>query len=144
MNNMANLNPIKTTDPGSYQSFVIPNSFAGKVISVSTTTTLNSEGWELDLIHTVKLDGESKDFDPTPDIKNLKLDTGTALNNCQLLLASIANRIFNNGDATPPKVTYKLLFSAGDETIDQEFQLISDTSNPTTFYTKIKFTLEKN
>lgn len=140
---MPNKNPIKTTDNGAYPEFIIPKKFASKKITISTTTSLAKDKWELDLIHALRMSTGSIDFDPNPDIEKAELDTGKKLDGKKLALVSIATRIRNGGTPKPPKVNYAIRFQAGDDLVDDEFTITSDETNPVTFYTKITFKLEK-
>lgn len=140
---MANNNPIKTTDNGTYPIFEIPKKFANKKITITTTTSLSKTGWELDLIHAMRMTGTTIDFDPTPDIEKAELETGKNLDGKKFALVSIATRIRNGGTPTPPKVNYAIKFESGNDMVDEEFTIISDETNPITFYTKITFKLKK-
>ena len=140
---MANNNPIKMTDTGLYPVFTIPKKYAAKKITVTTTTSLLKEGWELDLIHAMTMAGKPLDFDPTPDISEAELDTGKKLDGKKFALVSIATRIRNGGTPKAARVKYSIKLEAGGELIDEEFTVTSDETNPVTFYNKITFKLEK-
>ena len=135
---MANNNPIKTTDPGTYPSFIIPEELKNETLYITTSTKINENGWRLDLIHILSIDGEAQDFDPTPDIEKQGVGICADLNNLKFALCSIATRIRNGADNNKSTVTYKLTFEAGSEKFD-EFELVTGSINPATLYTKITF-----
>ena len=141
--NMANNNPIKLVDTGTYPVFTIPKKYASKTITISTTTSLAKDGWQLDLIHAMTFDKNPVDFDPTPDVDKAVLGTGKKIDGKKFALASIVTRIRNGATGKPPKATYSIRFEAGDEVVDQEFSLTSDEANSTTFYTRVTFKLEQ-
>lgn len=137
---MANANPIRTTDSGTYPDFAIPSVFKDKTLYLTTTTTIDKQDWNLDLIHALSVDGDPIDFNPTPDIVRQEVGICKDLNNIQFALASTAGRIKNGAtDNTPPKVTYKLLFEADNEKVDEFETTTANTPNPITLYTKITF-----
>ena|ERR1700730_5126599 len=139
---MANDNPIKTQDLGLYPDFQIPNTFKDKTLCVTTTTTIDKIGWRLSLIHSLSVNGDPEDFDSDPDIKKKEIGICKDLDNIQFALSSTASRIRDGApDNIAPKVTYKLLFEADDEKID-EFELTTDTTNPITLYTKITLKMQ--
>lgn len=140
---MANENPIKMNDPGYYPEYIIPRKYATKKLFISTITSIDEQGWELDLVHALSLNGDPLDFDPDPDINRKEIDVCENLDNCQLALASLVSRIKNGGVGTPPQVTYKILIEADDNKIDDtEFSIVSDETNPVTFFTKVTFKME--
>ena len=139
---MANTNPIKTIDPKRYSDYLIPKKFSGKKITLSTTTSIADEGWKLHLIHILSVDGETMDFEPTPDISKVLLGTGKSLDGFKLALVSIASRIRDGATGTPAVVNYKIKFEV-DNGLFEEFSIVSDETNPVSFYTKIIFKLEK-
>lgn len=138
---MPNANPIRLSDPKRYPDYVLPKKLSGKKLTLSTSTNLANEGWQLHLIHVLSVDGDPVDFDPTPDIPKLVLGTGKKLDGLKLSLVSIASRIRNGATGEPSPVEYKLSFET-DGGLFEEFSIKSDEANPAFFYTKITFKLE--
>lgn len=140
---MPNENPIKIKDTGEYPDFIIPAEFKDKTFFITTVTELLKEGWELDLIHALSVDGKPQDFDPTPDINRKNLGKCKDLDSKKFALASIATRINNGGSGKPSKVKYTLKFEADDDLIDEEFSITSTEKNPVTFFTKITLKIDE-
>ena len=138
---MPNANPIRLSDPKRYAEYVLPKKLSGKKIMLSTSTSLVDGGWKLHLIHVLSLDGDPVDFDPTPNIEKVVLDTGKKLDGLKLSLVSIASRIRNGANGDPSPVSYKLSFET-DNGLFEEFSIKSDETNPAFFYTKVIFKLE--
>ncbi|MFT3981623.1 MAG: hypothetical protein QM687_14205 [Ferruginibacter sp.] len=134
---MANSNPVKTTNNGQYPEFIIAAEHKNKRLFLTTKTTLITDGWKLDLLHAFTLDGKPVDFDPTPDIERKDLGLIKKLDGLKLALASIASRIRDGADGKPSKVKYILKLEAGDELLDEEFEVTTTEKNPVTLFTKI-------
>jgi hypothetical protein len=139
---MPNENPIKLKSTGEYPDFSIPADLADETLRITTKTELTKEGWQLDLIHALSVDGKPQDFDPTPDIVKQKLGKCSALAGRKLALVSIATRINNGAEGKPCKVKYSIRLEAGSTLIDEtEYSITSTEKNPAHFYTKITLKL---
>jgi hypothetical protein len=136
---MANLNPIRTVDDGEYIDFIIPKNFMDGLLYVTTKTELKKDGWLLDLIHVILLDGDPLLFQADPDVVKTMIGKCTKLCGLKFSLISTATRIKNGGELPPSEVSYTVTFKNEDDMIIDSFSLTSDNSNPTKFYTKITF-----
>lgn len=140
---MPNTNPIKDKDDSKYPIFTIPKAIADENLFVTAKTKMLETGWKLDLLHNVKLAGETVDHDADPDIVKLDLGPCEDAHDCRLMLVTKASRVRNGGEPTPPKLLYKLTFYAGNKIIDQTFEFTSSSQNPCRFYTKITLKIEE-
>jgi len=139
---MPNNNPVKSSNTGPYTEFLIPKELAAKPLRISAVSAIGKKDWKLNLIHTLRLDGEALDFDPTPDVEHVLLDTGRKLNGKKCSLLTRATRIKNGANDKPPAVSYTLSLESGDETIES-FKFDSDETNPARIYVRIIFKLQK-
>lgn len=139
---MPNTNPIKLKDTGEYPLFIIPQELSAQIIFLDVSTVMFSAGWQLDVIHSVHLGGQSLDFDADQNIVKLKLGKVSSLSLTRFAISSITTRLRNGGVANLPPLTYKLKFYTDNIAIDQEYELSAGTKNPQTFYTKITFNIE--
>lgn len=136
---MANSNPIKKSEPDSYSDFEIPAEHAAKKLSISTETTLDKTGWQLDLLHSLVAKGKSLN-PPAGDLDQVELGTCSDLADKKMRLASTISRIKDTGSNPPPGASYKLTFFVDDEELESFSIKASGTIDR--LFTKIKFVIK--
>lgn len=136
---MANSNPIKKSEPDSYSEFEIAAEHSFKELSISTETTLDKEGWNLDIIHSLVVKGKSLN-PPAGDLDQIELGTCEDLDGKKMRLVSTLSRIKDTGSNPPPGASYTLTFFVDGEELESYTVKAGGTLDR--LFTKIQITIK--
>lgn len=145
---MANVNPIRKTDNGPNVEYIIPVQHANKNLFISIESSLKdaSDGWLMDLLHSVLLGGKSINPIKTEDPKRLQIGknkTCADLNNSKFRVISRITRVRDGGEDPPPDIKYKITFEVNNDNqfiaLDSFNATWDDADDMAKFMSKITF-----
>lgn len=131
-------NPIQIGNAGPELAYAIPEQYLNTMIYLTIKVKILDNGWKYNAVHDIYLGKENLYPDNRKEPQDLKLGYGKDIKSKKLVLISAVYALHNGSTKQIPRVHYELILEAGDTLLDS-FEIISDKTNPVSFYTQFKF-----